>query len=153
MSADDQLTALKSFWYKMPETERSMRFEEARNELMTEPGMASLLKSQGHGMTDALVPEMFAEETFASDPSQLIKLVNLLLDGRENIKKISEGDFGKRTGQHGARDVYRSAILSRFVASFLLDLSVALAASEPRQGIQRAILKEQNYIDTVSAGL
>ena len=60
MSADDQLTALKSFWYKMPETERSMRFEEARNELMTEPGMASLLKSQGHGMTDALVPEMFA---------------------------------------------------------------------------------------------
>jgi len=153
MSADDQLLALKSFWYKMPETERSMRFEEARNGLMTEPGMASLLNFQGHGMTDALVPEMFAEETFASDPSQLIKLVDLLLDGRENIKRISEEDFGKGMGKHGARDVYRSAILSRFVTSFLLDLSVALAASEPRQQIQRAILKEQDYVNTVSDGL
>ena len=150
MGTDDQISALTAFWYKMPETERSMRFEKARNALITEPGMAPLLKSQGRELTDTLVPEMFAEETFASDPSHLMKLLNLLLDGQENTQKTSE-DPGVRKGRHDARDMYRSAILSRFVASFLLDLSVALAAVEPRPGMEKAILREQGHIDTVSA--
>ena len=33
MGTDDQISALTAFWYKMPETERSMRFEKARNAL------------------------------------------------------------------------------------------------------------------------
>ena len=63
-----------------------------------------------------------------------MRLVNLLLEGRENGLRSSV-ERSRPVDSESTRNLYRSAILSRFVASFLLDLSVAVAAKSPQQGI------------------
>ena len=84
MRSDNQLLVLEEFWNKIPETERSMRFETARNNFLGEPGLSPLLRTGEQGIADVLVPEVFDEEAFAREPKRLMRLVNLLLEGREN---------------------------------------------------------------------
>mmetsp|Transcript_13930 Transcript_13930/g.56480 ORF Transcript_13930/g.56480 Transcript_13930/m.56480 type:complete len:240 (-) Transcript_13930:3052-3771(-) len=134
MRSDNQLLVLEEFWNKIPETERSMRFETARNNFLGEPGLSPLLRTEEQGLADVLVPEVFDEEAFAREPERLMRLVNLLLEGRENGLRSSV-ERSRPVDSESTRNLYRSAILSRFVASFLLDLSVAVAAKSPQQGI------------------
>jgi len=140
MRSDNQLLVLQDFWNKIPETERSLRFEDTRNTLLAEPGLRPILRSQGHGLTDFIVPELFAEEVFARDPDRLMHTVKLLLQGQENGLS-SSAERHKLVDSDSTRSLYRSAILSRFIATFLLDLSAAVAAKSPQQGIGRVFFK------------
>ena len=128
MMADGQLRELDRYWSAMETEERGVVWTGVRDEMLSDPSLASLLTGEGKRVTDTLVPEMYSEQ-FAEDPTRVWRLTTMLVDGLEHGEK--DEPSGTRRGAVGheeARLLYRSAILSRFTATFLIDLLNRMAA-------------------------
>ena len=73
---------------------------------------------------------------FAEDPERVWRLTAMLVDGLEHGEQTDgerNGDGNQKTvGHEEARALYRSAILGRFTASFLIDLVNRMAAEAGR---------------------
>ena len=92
------------------------------------------IEGEGARVTDALVPEMYADH-FAREPERLMRLTRLILAGEENGPGGAVGTAeGTDIGHKEARALYRSAILSRFVTTFLIDLLNHMAAAAGYEG-------------------
>ena len=98
-----------------------------RDEMLSDPSLASLLTGEGKRVTDTLVPEMYSEQ-FAEDPTRVWRLTTMLVDGLEHGEKDEPSSNPGAVGHEEARLLYRSAILSRFTATFLIDLLNRMAA-------------------------
>ena len=124
VQAAGTLDALDQHWLAMPEPERASLWELAARKLLEEPAFAPLLKTEGARLTDTMVPEMYAAEKYAREPERMRRLVQLLLDGTENgvPPKKSKGKSAAAVDHKEARKLYRSAILSRFVQGFVVEL-------------------------------
>ena len=131
MDADDDVIAsLESKWIAMDYAERSELWRGTRATLAeTDPAFAPLLKADGKKLTDAVVPEIFAVDEFSEDAGRFPRLVRLVLEGKETggqwrTKDGEDGTDRDRAGRREptadhivARDLYRRALLSRFVGA------------------------------------
>ena len=129
MMADGQLRELDSYWKEIEVDDRIVIWNGVRDDMLSDPALKSLLVGEGKRVTDTLVPEMYSEQ-FAEDPERVWRLTVMLVDGLEHgAKDDDETSQQKQTiGHEEARALYRSAILSRFTASFLIDLLNRMAA-------------------------
>ena len=118
---DGQLKELEKFWHSLETSDRRAMWDGARDTLLSDPSLGSLLKDEGKRVTDALVPEMYAHR-FAEEPERMPRLVRILLDGEEHGGDVIPNSDGGAVGHKEARMLYRSAILSRFVTTFLVHL-------------------------------
>ena len=131
---DGQLAELDKFWASLEEGERQSMWDASRETMLSDPSLASLLEGEGARVTDALVPEMYADH-FAREPERLMRLTRLILAGEENGPGGAVGTAeGTDIGHKEARALYRSAILSRFVTTFLIDLLNHMAAAAGYEG-------------------
>lgn len=78
---------------------------------------------------------MYAAGKYASEPERMRRLTNLLLDGNENglppKKSKKSASKNQAAEEHKeARKLYRSAILSRFVQGFLVELMKSEESAE-----------------------
>jgi len=123
MMADGQLRELDRYWSAMDGETRGAVWSGVRDEMLSDPSLASLLTGEGKRVTDTLVPEMYSEQ-FAEDPTRVWRLTAMLVDGLEHGEKdeTSGAPGPGAVGHQEARALYRSAILSRFTATFLIDL-------------------------------
>lgn len=127
MMADGQLRELDRYWSAMDAEERGVVWTGVRDEMLSDPSLASLLTGEGKRVTDTLVPEMYSEQ-FAEDPTRVWRLTTMLVDGLEHGEKDEPSGTPGAVGHEEARLLYRSAILSRFTATFLIDLLNRMAA-------------------------
>lgn len=127
MMADGQLRELDRYWSAMETEERGVVWTGVRDEMLSDPSLASLLTGEGKRVTDTLVPEMYSEQ-FAEDPTRVWRLTTMLVDGLEHGEKDEPSSNPGAVGHEEARLLYRSAILSRFTATFLIDLLNRMAA-------------------------
>lgn len=135
MMADGQLKELGKYWAAMETQARAVIWNGVRDEMLTDPALSALLSGDGRKVTDTLVPEMYGTH-FAEDPERVWRLTAMLVDGLEHGEQTDgerNGDGNQKTvGHEEARALYRSAILGRFTASFLIDLVNRMVAEAGR---------------------
>lgn len=137
VNASGRIEALETHWLDMAEDDRTRLWELSARKLLQDPAFAPLLKAEGARLTDTMVPELYAAEKYAREPERMRRLVNLLLDGNENglpqkkKKKKGRPDQAQAAVDHKeARNLYRSAILARFVQGFVVELDKSSGGGE-----------------------